>query len=123
MSKSPPTRALQSLIPVDCPAPPSWGKPLIGALKQVYPLPPARAAGDLPKEWDFPWITCAFRLLQLSAQILDLLKNCLGFLFMLLVKFDFRFTKKISPRLTLNLLCLLGLGDTGIENQPRLNQN
>ena len=31
MSKSPPTRALQSLIPVDCLAPPSWGKPLIGA--------------------------------------------------------------------------------------------
>ena len=60
-----------------------------------YPLPPARAAGDLPKEWDFPWITCTFTLLQLSAQILDLLKNCLGFLYMLLVKFDFRFTKKI----------------------------
>ena len=32
MSKSPPTCALRSLIPVGCPAPPSWGKPLIGAL-------------------------------------------------------------------------------------------
>ena len=26
-------------------------------------------------------------------------------------------------RLTLNFLCLLGLGDIGIENQPRLNEN
>ena len=33
MSKSPPTCALRSLIPVGCPAPPSWGKPLIGALR------------------------------------------------------------------------------------------
>ena len=32
MSKSPPTCALRSLIPVGCPAAPSWGKPLIGAL-------------------------------------------------------------------------------------------
>ena len=31
MSKSPPMCALQSLIPVGYPAPPSWGKPLIGA--------------------------------------------------------------------------------------------
>ena len=33
VSKSPPTCALRSLIPEGCPAPPSWGKPLIGALQ------------------------------------------------------------------------------------------
>ena len=38
MSKSPPTCALRSLIPVGCPAPPSWGKPLIGALRSVNTL-------------------------------------------------------------------------------------
>ena len=32
MSKSQPTCALGSLIPLGCPTPPSWGKPMIGAL-------------------------------------------------------------------------------------------
>ena len=32
MSKSRPTGALQSLIPLGCPTPQSWGKPLISAL-------------------------------------------------------------------------------------------
>ena len=43
MSKSPPTCALRSLIPVGClaplpPPPTSWGKPLIGALRSVNTL-------------------------------------------------------------------------------------
>ena len=38
---------------------------------------------------------------------------------MLQVKFDFRLIL-ISPKLILNFLCLLGLGDKEFENQPRL---
>ena len=36
MSKSQPMCALRSLIPLGCPTPQSWGKPLIGALLQHH---------------------------------------------------------------------------------------
>ena len=39
--------------------------------------------------------------------------------YMLQVKFDSRLIL-ISPKLILNFLCLLGLGDKEFENQPRL---
>ena len=47
---------------------------------------------------------------------------CVSLYNMLQVKFDFTLIL-IYPKLILNFLCLLGLGDKGIENQPTLNQN
>ena len=47
---------------------------------------------------------------------------CVSLYNMLQVNFDFTLIL-IYPKLILNFLCLLGLGDKGIENQPTLNQN
>ena len=47
---------------------------------------------------------------------------CVSLYNMLQVKFDFTLIL-IYPKLILNFLCLLGLADRGIENQPTLNQN
>ena len=47
---------------------------------------------------------------------------CVSLYNMLQVKFDFTLIL-IYPKLILNFLCLSGLGDKGIENQPTLNQN
>ena len=47
---------------------------------------------------------------------------CVSLYNMLQVKFDFTLIL-IYPKLILNFLCLLRLGDKGIENQPTLNQN
>ena len=47
---------------------------------------------------------------------------CVSLYNMLQVKFDFTLIL-IYPKLILNFLCLLGLGDKEIENQPMLNQN
>ena len=47
---------------------------------------------------------------------------CVSLYNMLQVKFDFTLIL-IYPKLILNFLCLLGLGDKEIENQPTLNQN
>ena len=41
--------------------------------------------------------------------------------YMFRVKFDFRLIL-ISPKLILNFLCLLGLGDKEFENQPRFKK-
>ena len=65
MSKSPPTCPLRSLIPVDCPAPPSWGKPLIGAYKasisftpgKGYRRPTERVGLSLDHLWILPSTT------------------------------------------------------------------